>query len=503
MPATTLFKDSLTVINVGLKGFADNVVAAGGQCVALDWQPPAQGDRDGAWALAEVSNHPAVDAANTIALARFIEANPVLTGVATARDVLPGMASNRRLIVHAGPPIEWPAMCGPMRGAVLGAVVLEGWADSAEAALHLVERGEVALEPCHHHGAVGPMAGIISPSMPVFVVENRAAGNRAYCNFNEGLGKVLRFGANGPEVIARLRMIATVVAPTLRAVLARTGAIELKPLMAQALNMGDEVHNRNAAATALFIKRIAPALIEADVARADAVATIQFIAGNDHFFLNLSMAACKAMCDAAAGVAGSSMVTAMARNGVNFGVRLSGTGDAWFEAPANPVDGLYFPGYSIADAAADLGDSAITETAGVGGFAMAAAPAIVKFVGGTPTDAIHHSLRMRAITLGANPSFTLPALDFAASAAGIDARKVVDCGVLPVINSGIAHREAGVGQIGAGVTTAPMACFTAAVKALARGVLPHPGPLPQAGEGARSSLAPVLGGEGRGEGQSS
>jgi Protein of unknown function (DUF1116) len=380
------------------------------------------------------------------------------------------MAGGRRLIVHAGPPIAWPAMCGPMRGAVLGAVVLEGWADSVDAALRLVERGGVELEPCHHQGAVGPMAGIISPSMPLFVVENKVAGNKAYCNFNEGLGKVLRFGANGPEVIARLRMMASVIAPTLRAVLARSGPIELKPLMAQALNMGDEVHNRNAAATALFFKRIAPALLEADMARTDAQSTLQFIAGNDHFFLNLSMAACKAMCDAAAGVAGSSMVTAMARNGVNFGVRLSGTGDAWFEAPANPVDGLYFPGYSIADAAADLGDSAITETAGVGGFAMAAAPAIVKFVGGTPTDAIHHSLRMRAITLGVNPTFTLPPLDFAACAAGIDARKVVDCGVLPVINSGIAHKEAGVGQIGAGVTTAPMACFTAAVKALARSV---------------------------------
>jgi hypothetical protein len=232
--------------------------------------------------------------------------------------------------------------------------------------------------------------------------------------------------------------------------------------------MGDEVHNRNAAATALLFKRLAPGLVEADVARDAVVETLGFIAGNDHFFLNLSMAACKAMLDAAAGVPSSSMVVAMARNGVNFGVRLSGTGDSWFEAPANPVDGLYFPGYSMADAAADLGDSAITETAGVGGFAMAAAPAIVKFVGGTPTDAMHHSLRMRAITLGANPAFSLPALDFASAAAGIDARKVVDTGVLPVINSGIAHKTAGVGQIGAGVTTAPMACFTAAVKALAQ-----------------------------------
>ena len=529
MAVRALFKDTLAVVNVGLKAFADDIAAAGGESLQLDWQPPAQGDRDGAWALARISAHPAVEAANAVALERMLAADPVLTAISPARDALAGMAGGRRLIVHAGPPIAWQAMCGPMRGAVLGAVVLEGWAETVDAATRLVDGGGVDLEPCHHHGAVGPMAGIISPSMPVFVVENQAGGNRACCNFNEGLGKVLRFGANGPAVIERLRTMASVIAPTLSAVLARTGPIDLKPLMsqaiamgdevhnrnvaatallikriapalidvdaardearatlaaalahsgpidliplmAQALNMGDEVHNRNAAATALFFKRIAPALFEADVPRDDAAATLRFIAGNDHFFLNLSMAACKAMCDAAAGVAGSSMVTAMARNGVNFGVRLSGTGDAWFEAPANPVDGLYFPGYSIADAAADLGDSAITETAGVGGFAMAAAPAIVKFVGGTPADALHHSLRMRAITLGAHASFALPALDFAGSAAGIDARKVVDCGVLPVINSGIAHRDAGVGQIGAGVTTAPMACFTAAVKALAQAV---------------------------------
>jgi hypothetical protein len=312
------------------------------------------------------------------------------------------------------------------------------------------------------------MAGVISPSMPLFVVENQAAPrNRACSNLNEGLGKVLRFGANGPEVIARLKTMAAVVAPALRQALAVSGPIELVPLMAQALNMGDEVHNRNAAATALLFKRLAPALVTSAAAR-DAVAqTLAFVAGNDHFFLNLSMAACKAMLDAAAGVPGSSMLTAMARNGVNFGIRLAGTGDTWFEAPANPIDGLYFPGYSIADAAADLGDSAITETAGVGGFAMAAAPAIVKFVGGTPAEALHHSLRMRAITLGGHPAFALPALDFAPAAAGIDARRVLDSGVLPVINSGIAHRVAGIGQIGAGVTQAPLACFAAAVQALA------------------------------------
>ena len=470
MSKAALFRDSLAVINVGLASFGENVIAAGGQCVSLEWQPPAQGDRAGAWALAETLAHPVIEKANETAFARFLAANPVLTGVTTAREAIPAMAKDRRLILHAGPPIEWSKMCGPVQGAILGAIVLEGWADSVEAAQRQAASGAIAFEPCHHHGAVGPMAGIISPSMPLFVVENTTAGNRAFSNMNEGLGKVLRFGANNDEVLTRLRWMASVVAPALRAALARTGPIELKPLMAQALNMGDEVHNRNAAATALLFKRLAPGLFEAEIAREAATAALGFIAGNDHFFLNLSMAACKAMLDAAAGVAGSSMVIAMARNGVNFGVRLSGTGDAWFEAPANPVDGLYFPGYTVADAAADLGDSAITETAGVGGFAMAAAPAIVKFVGGTPTDAMHHSLRMRAITLGSNPAFSLPALDFAPGAAGIDARKVVDSGVLPVINSGIAHKVAGVGQIGAGVTTAPLACFTAAVKALAQQV---------------------------------
>ena len=463
-----LFKDALKVANVGLAGFGDNIVAAGGACVQVAWQPPAQGDRHAGRALARLLGEPAVDDANRIAFARYLEAQPVLVDVAVARDVVPAMAAGRRLILHAGPPIAWSSMCGPMRGGILGAMLLEGWSPTIGEATRRIDAGEIALEPCHHHGVVGPMAGIVSPSMPVWVVENTTTGNRAYSNFNEGLGKVLRFGANDADVIARLRLIASDVAPTLRAALARAGRIELKPLMAQALAMGDEIHNRNAAATSLLFKRLAPAVVATDVPRERAARALEFIAANDHFFLNLSMAACKAMLDAAAGVPGSSLVTVMARNGVNFGIRLAGTGDRWFEAPANPVDGLYFPGYSRADAAADLGDSSITETAGVGGFAMAAAPAIVRFVGGNAADALHHSLRMRAITLGVNPAFTLPALDFAGVAAGIDARKVVDRGILPVINSGIAHREAGVGQIGAGVTTAPMACFAAALQALAQ-----------------------------------
>jgi hypothetical protein len=372
-----------------------------------------------------------------------------------------------RTILHSGPPIAWERMCGPVQGAIVGAILYEGWARGHAEAAALAARGEVAFAPCHHHGAVGPMAGVISPSMPVWIVRDREHGNRAYCNLNEGLGKVLRFGANGPEVIERLRWMGDVLAPALTGALARLGGVELKPLIAQALHMGDEVHNRNAAASSLLLKRLAPALLRSDTAPSELASVVEFIAGNDHFFLNLSMAACKAMLDAAAGVPNSSMVTAMARNGVDFGIRLSGTGETWFVAPAPVVDGLFFPGYTSADAAPDLGDSAITETAGLGGFAMAAAPAIVQFVGGTPQDAIAHSDEMSHITLGRNGALTLPALDFAGTPAGIDARKVVDTGIAPIINTGIAHREAGVGQIGAGITRAPLACFAQAIVALA------------------------------------
>jgi hypothetical protein len=311
------------------------------------------------------------------------------------------------------------------------------------------------------------MAGIISPSMPVWIVANATHGNRAFSNLNEGLGKVLRFGANSPEVLARLEWMQKTLGPTLSAAFQVLKEMELKPLMAQALHMGDEVHNRNVAASSLLIRRLVPALLKSSASAADAASVIEFIAGNDHFFLNISMAACKSMLDAAHGVTASSMVTAMARNGVDFGIRCSGLGERWFSAPAPVVNGLYFPAYTIKDAAPDLGDSAITETAGLGGFAMAAAPAIVKFVGGTPQDALANTLAMTHITLRRNGAFTLPALDFAGTPACIDVRRVVDTGLLPVINTGIAHKEPGVGQIGAGVTRAPLACFTQAVAALA------------------------------------
>jgi hypothetical protein len=458
---SALFGKPLSVLNVGLASFADAIAQRGAAAAQLEWAPPANGDRKAGDALATLVGHPAIEAANNAAVERYLAAEPKLAGIGIAREVVPKLGE--RMILHAGPPIEWRRMCGPMRGAIVGAILYEGWADDARRAQAMAEAGDIAFEPCHHHAAVGPMAGILSPSMPVWMVLNAAHGNRAFSTLNEGLGKVLRFGANGPEVIARLKWMEKTLAPTLRAGLEILKDLDLKPLMAQALHMGDEVHNRNVAASSLLIKRLVPALLKSAAPPADAAAAIEFIAGNDHFFLNLSMAACKSMLDAAHGVAGSSLVTVMARNGVDFGIRLSGLGERWFTAPAPVVDGLYFPSYSIKDAAADLGDSAITETAGIGGFAMAAAPAIVKFVGGTAQDALANTLSMTHITLRRNGAFTLPALDFAGTPAGIDARRVVDTGILPVVNTGIAHKEPGVGQIGAGVTRAPLECFTKAV----------------------------------------
>ncbi|WP_151216374.1 DUF1116 domain-containing protein [Citrobacter meridianamericanus] len=463
----TLFNQPLKVVNAGLQSFANNIQKVGGEAIALSWQPPAQGDVNAGLELASLIHHPLVEQANKIAMERYLSAQPVLVDVMQAHEAIPEMAKSKR-ILHSGPPISWENMCGPVKGAIIGAMLFEGWATSHEEAECQILAGDIELEPCHHYHAVGPMAGIISPSMPLWVIENKTNGQRTFSNFNEGLGKVLRFGANNDEVLNRLYWMRDELAPALKAAVIRLGELELKPLMAQALHMGDEVHNRNAAATGLLIKRLLPALLSSNLPTEQLQRTVTFITSNDHFFLNLSMAACKAMMDAATNVPFSSMVTVMARNGVNFGIRLSGTGDQWFQAPANAVEGLFFPGYGVDDAAADLGDSAITETAGVGGFAMASSPAIVKFVGGTPADATNNSRRMQAITLGGNPAFTLPALNFAPTAAGIDARKVADRGILPVINTGIAHKQAGVGQIGAGITTAPMRCFVDAIAALAR-----------------------------------
>ncbi len=457
-----LFEQELQVINVGLSSFADSIQQTGGKSLQLDWRPTASGNRDIGMKLAMLINDPEVEAANRTAHEQFLSAQPILMGVEQARSTIPNLGE--RTLLHAGPPIEWERMCGPMQGAVIGAILYEGWAKDQEAARHLAASGEIIFAPCHHFGAVGPMSGVISPSMPVWIVKNQDRGNLSFSNMNEGLGKVLRFGANDASVLKRLKWMETILGPAMNAAVEQLAGVELRPIIAQALHMGDECHNRNAAASSLLFKKLTPALLKTDFPQNDIARVLEFIAGNDHFFLNISMACCKAMLDAGHGVEHSTLVTAMARNGVEFGIRVSGAGEAWFTAPAPMVDGLFFPGYSQADAAPDLGDSAITETAGIGGFAMGAAPAIVQFVGGTPQDAIAYSREMYHITMGVNGGFTLPALNFEASPAGIDARKVVDTGIAPIINTGIAHKDAGVGQVGAGITRAPLECFHQAIR---------------------------------------
>jgi len=406
-----------------------------------------------------------INAANQEALGRILAAQPVLMGVGRALDLIPGMAPD--LILHAGPPITWERMSGPLRGAIIGGLILEGRADTEAEAVALVERGEVRFEPCHHHAAVGPMAGVTTASMPVYIIENRAGGNRAYSNFNEGYGKVLRYGAYSEEVLARLRWINGVLAPAVGEALQRAGGLDVKALIAQQLTMGDEGHNRNRAGSATFGRLLAPHLARVGLAPETLEQVLRYFADNDLAVLNPVMAACKATMDAAHGIAGSTVVTCMARNGTDFGIRVSGLGDRWFTAPAAVPVGLYFPGFSSADANPDIGDSTITETAGIGAFAMAAAPAIVKFVGGTPAEAAAATLEMYEITVGENPAFGLPPLDFRGTPTGIDIRKVVRTGITPRINTGIAHRMPGVGQVGAGLVRPPMACFEQALEAMA------------------------------------
>jgi hypothetical protein len=450
-----------SVINIGLQTFAESVRAQGVEVIDVDFRPsPYDAPR-----LTRTRAGVDIEAANAEAVRRIASGKAVLIGLGIAREVIPGMRD--KMILHAGPPITWERMCGPMRGAIIGACLYEGWAQSPEDAAQLASSGALTFEPCHHHHAVGPMAGIISPSMPVWIIENAAFGNRAFCTMNEGLGKVLRFGAFAPEVIEKLKWMAATLYPALdHAVRSIDGGVDIKNLIAQALYMGDECHNRNKAGTSLFLRAIAPALARTSADGETVARVIEFIDRNDHFFLNLSMPAAKALTEPAEGIAGSTIVTTMARNGTDFGIRIAGLPGRWFTAPAGRVKGLYFPGFNEADANPDLGDSTITETAGFGGMAMAGAPAIVKFVGGVPQDALEATLEMYDICATEHDTFLLPALNFRGAPLGIDVRRVVETGLAPRLNTGIAHKEPGIGQIGAGLLRAPIECFVAAFEAM-------------------------------------
>jgi hypothetical protein len=406
-----------------------------------------------------------IQKANDEATSKMMEAHPVLVGLGKAKDVIPGMRDN--LLLHAGPPITWERASGPMRGAIIGALIFEGKAKDAAEAETLVTSGEIDLEPCHEHDTVGPMAGVTSSSMTVYMVENKTHGNFAYCNINEGYGKVLRYGAYSEDVLKRLRWLDGVMGPVLADAVEAADGIDIKALLSEALHMGDEGHNRNKAGSILFLKSLAPYIAKAAPNSDVASDILRAIGDNALAVLNPVMAACKAIADAGHGVEGSTIVTTMARNGTDFGIRVSGLGDRWFTGPVGQPKGLYFPGFTAEDGSGDIGDSTITETAGIGGFAMAGAPAIVTFVSGTPKDAINTTMEMYEITYAEHKYFTMPPLDFRGTPTGIDVRKVVEKNITPRINTGIAHKDAGVGQVGAGLVRPPMSIFEEAVIAFA------------------------------------
>jgi hypothetical protein len=450
-----------TVLTAGAELLADAVAQQAVDTRRVAWQPP-EGDAD---ALARVMTDARRAEANETALARMLAAEAALVDVRPASEAL-GLGPGEFL--HAGPPVTWERASGPMKGALIGAMLLEGLAETPEAAEAALAAGDgVTWEPCHHRGAVGPMAGVVTPSMWVFELRDDVHGTTSWCSLNEGLGKVLRYGAYGAEVIDRLRWMGDVLGPLLQAAVRRTGAVDVKAIVAQMIQMGDEGHNRNRAGTLMFLREVLPALIDSGASSGDVAEAVRFVAGNDHFFLNLVMPACKLQTRAAAGIEGSTVVTVMARNGTDFGIQVSGTGDQWFTAPANTPEGLYLGAYGPQDANPDIGDSAITETAGIGGMSMATAPAIVRFVGGSVPDALATTQRMYGITVGENPAFAIPILEFRGAPTAVDVTSVVRSGVLPQINTGMAGRVAGTGQVGAGLVTPPMACFTQALDALA------------------------------------
>ena len=468
-PITDLFTEPLSAVNVGAGMFAEDIAGQGARVTSLEWTPPGGGRPDVVAALGVLGRPDVaerIDAANAVAMERIITSQPVLVAYGQAIDVVPGMT--RKTILHAGPPIEFARMSGAMKGAVTGALVFEGLARDIDEAFEVAGSGEIEFSPCHEHNTVGSMAGVTSASMFMHVVENRPYGNYAYTNLSEQLARILRMGANDQSVIDRLNWMRDVLGPVLRDAMVSAKEIDLRMMLAQALHMGDEAHNRNVAGTVLLVQALAPHILESSVSTKDKQDVFTFIASSDYFSGPTWMAASKAAMDAAHGIADSSIVTTMCRNGVDFGIRVSGlAGNQWFTGPAQVVEGPLFAGFTKADRGLDIGDSAITETYGIGGFAMAAAPAIVPLVGGTVQDALGYSTSMMEITTGTNPNLTIPILDFRGVATGIDLRKVEETGILPIINTAIAHKEPGIGMIGAGITHPPIEAFHQATLALA------------------------------------
>lgn len=402
-----------------------------------------------------------IQQANQVALKKIMDAKPHWVDVQKAIDVCPDLEDN--MIMHAGPPISWDRMGSSQKNAVLGAAIYEGWAKTKPEAESLITTGKVKLAPCHEHGTVGSMCGVTSPSMPVFVVENTAEGNRSHVLLYENPGREkLSFGFFDEKVLENLKWIDNVLAPVLKSLVQKMGSLNINPIIGRALTMGDEVHSRNFASTALFNLEISPYWFDLDFEPKVLRSVADFIRRSDQFFLHLVMAAAKATADAAYGVPYSTIVTAIARNGVDVGIRVSGLEGEWFTGGAGPVEGLYFAGYSQEDAQPDMGDSAITETIGLGAFAHAASPALA-LTKGSVDMALKYTNEMQEICIGNNPNFGIPALNGKGTPTGIDIRKVLETGIAPVINTGIAHKLGG--QIGVGNTRSPISAFKDAIVA--------------------------------------
>ncbi len=457
--------DEVRVVNVGLSLLGDAVRQQGAESVDVDWRIPAGGREDLVSVLARLYGPLAaqIDAANAEAVRRLDEGSPVLLRIGTAIHEVPGM--DPRTVLHPGPPLPWGEFCDPLKRSVRAAVMAEGWASSPEDAEALVAGGEVRLDAANHHRAVVPMATALGPSAPVFVVENPKGGNRAYSAINQGPGKTPWFGVESPEAVERLVFLREAVGPVLAAAIRAAEPIDVFGLVGQGLQMGDDAHMRTQSTTNLLVRHLLSSLVDVD--HPGRVEVARFLSADHLFFLNIAMAAAKAVVDWAAEVAGTSLVVGMARNGTTFGVRVAGADERWFIAGAPSVaHALFHPGYGPDDAAPDIGDSAVLELVGLGGAAAAASPALASFVGGTMADAVATTEAVERICAGRSSRFKLPFLDFRGSPIGIDVRKVVETEITPAINTGILHASAGTGQVGAGVARAPIGCFREALLAL-------------------------------------
>jgi hypothetical protein len=455
------------VVNVGLPLFADAVRDQGAEVTQVEWRIPAGGDLEAVAALARLYGRHAgaIDEANAEVVRRLDEGAPKVVGIEPAEEVVPGV--DDRTILHCGPAIDWDDLADPLRRSVRAAVMAEGWADNPEEAGALVARGGARLEPANIHDAVVPMASAIGPSMPMFVVEDERGGTRAFSSINQGPGETAWFGRETPAAVERLVFLREVAAPLLADCLRAGEPVDVFTLAAQGLQMGDDLHMRTQATTNLLIRSLLPHLMGLD-AGPRGVELARFLSSDHLFFLNIAMAGAKALTLWAEQVPGASVVTTMSRNGATYGIRVAGD-DRWFVTDSPPVgQALYYPGYGPDDGAADIGDSAVLELIGLGGAAAAASPAVAAFVGGTMADAVAATEDVDRVCVARSTRFKLPVLDFRGSPLGVDVRKVVELGITPKVNTGILHARDGSGQVGAGVATAPMACFRDALLDLDR-----------------------------------